>query len=222
MKNTLTLIGMMLAASAAASALPVLQFNITIDTTGLNGGGSPYSFGVQFIDGGVLGNNSAVLSVFQFGGGSTGAVNGLTTTAIGNMGSTVTFDNSVFFGNFEQSFTPGTLLCFVLDLTNNFDGLTPDQFSLQLFSNGAQIQTTDPGGSFLYVDLTGAAPVFNTFGTSVALGGFDISAPVVAEGGKGGVSEVPEPSSFALLLGAVAVFEIARGRRRRSASHPAN
>jgi hypothetical protein len=67
---------------------------------------------------------------------------------------------------FSQYFTPGNMLTFELDLTNNPQpGGTPDEFTFQLIDNTLdEVSTTDPSGSdsLMIIDLTGSmlAPRF--------------------------------------------------------------
>lgn len=182
----------------------------TLNTSGLTGPG-PWSIGLQFVDGGVLNNNTATLTNFALAGGVPGAVQ----TAIGVTGdisSSVTFDNSVFFGQFIQDFTPGGTLSFQLALTNNFDGAMPDQFSVQLFNNGNQIQTEDPGGSVMYVDLTGSTPVYFTF-ASDPTSGYTIAAPTVTITAVPPPTGVPEPGGlFTLGLALLGAGKLLRRR----------
>jgi hypothetical protein len=192
MKTLLLKMSLLLATCAAAHASTIYSF----DTTGLTGPG-PFAIGFQLIDGGVLSNNTVTLSNFTFGGGSAGAVQS-STAASGNIGSTVTLDNSAFLGEFIQNFTPGTTLSFRFSTTNNSDGATPDEWSVFLLNGGTQIATTDAGGTFAYVDLTGATLDFShTFSSNTGIpGGLNIAAPTVSQVSSG----APEPATFLTLV----------------------
>ncbi|MEI8021590.1 MAG: NF038129 family PEP-CTERM protein, partial [Schlesneria sp.] len=127
-----TFVASLAALLACASTSYAGTFHFEIDTSGLGSSpasaGAPFSLDLQFVDGGVLSNNTVQVSNFTYGGG---AATGSATTAggaTGDIGSTVTFDNSSFFQELYQSFTPGTKLNFDVTLSQNVDGITPDSF----------------------------------------------------------------------------------------------
>jgi hypothetical protein len=163
---------------------------------------APFALDFQLTSGdtssGVV--NTATLSSFTFGtGGGSGTGNPFANSgnASGDLGSTVTLNTSggSFFNEFSQYFTPGSLLSFQLDLTNNLQSSgTPDEFTFQLIDNTlGGIPTTDPSGSnsLVIIDLTGTLDpqIFPTNGDGVSV------APVVSSP----TSAVPEPASVWLL-----------------------
>ena len=110
--------------------------------------------------------NTVTLSNFSFGSGG-GAGPGpafLTGGASGDLGSTVSLNDSAnFFSDFNQQFTPGGTLTFTVDstLVAPPSGGSPDNFSMVIFSGydpvngynpssgtgGTPIPTTDPSGN---------------------------------------------------------------------------
>lgn len=189
---------------AAATCKADAIYDVSLDTSGLIGNANaPFALDFQLTSGdttsGVV--NTATLSLFTFGGGGnagTGNPFAKSGNITGDLGSTVTLNTSggTFFTEFSQYFTPGSLLTFQLDLTNNPQpGGTPDEFTFQLIDNTlGEISTTDPSGSnsLVIIDLTGGplAPAINT------TNGDDVTTtPQVSSA----TSAVPEPSAFWLI-----------------------
>ncbi|MEJ2680419.1 MAG: NF038129 family PEP-CTERM protein [Gammaproteobacteria bacterium] len=168
-------------------------FNVTLDTTSISG--ETHSVAFDLIDGDGVTNNTVSVSNFMFnGGGITGAPN-LTGGASGDMNSTVSLVDTVFFNSFDQKFTAGNFLSFSIDISSNFDGGFPDNFAFYLLDDsGDTIATTDPFGtnSFFTIDLQDPL-IIQTFSSIDA--NQLIPEPVVAQ-----VVEVPDPSLFSLLV----------------------
>jgi hypothetical protein len=184
---------------AAATCKADIIYDVSFDTSGLVGNvNTPFAVDFQLTSGdttnGVV--NTATLSSFAFGaGGSAGTGNPFTNSgnASGDLGSTVTLNTSggSFFNEFSQYFTPGSMLTFQLDLTNNPQSSgTPDEFTFQLIDNTlVEISTTDPSGSnsLVIIDLTGGAlqpEIFTANGDGVTIAP-RLSSPT---------SAIPEPS----------------------------
>jgi hypothetical protein len=167
--------------------------------------------------------NTVTISNFAFGGGSPGPGSAfLTGGASGDYSSTVALaDSANFFSDFNQQFTPGSVLTFTVDTTLVAppSGGTPDNFSMVLFSaydpvngynpstgtGGTPIPTTDPTGNntFFNVDING--PGSTTVSASPSANG-DIPITVT--------SAVPEPSSGVMMLVSVLCAATALVRRR--------
>src|SRR4051794_1904888 len=115
-------------------------YDISLDTSPLIGHtASPFSLAFQFNDGSGLGdgNNTSVLSAFQYGsGGSAAGSPILFGGASGSLTSGVTIVDNSFFNAFIQPFVPGSLLSFRLQTSTNLDvGGTPDEFSFSILDN---------------------------------------------------------------------------------------
>ena len=185
------------------------SFHFEIDTSALGSlpasAGAPFSLDLQFVDGGVLGNNTVQVSNFTYGGGT--ATGSATTAggAAGDIGSTVTFDNSTFFQELYQSFTPGTKLAFDVNLSQNVDGLTPDSFVVAILDKDLlNIPTTGTGNSLVQIDINQAT---GTLVVNVGSGTGDYVS----------VNVVPEPTSLTIAgigIGAIVGY----GWRRRKST----
>ena len=182
------------------------SFHVRIDTSGLGSSpasaGAPFSLDLQFNDGGVLGNNTVLVTNFTYSGGSaTGSAN-TSGGAMGDIGSTVTFDNSDVFQELYQTFTPGTLLAFDVNLSQNVDGLTPDSFVVAILDKDLlNIPTTGVGNSLFQIDINQAS---GTLMVNVGSGTGDYVS----------VNVVPEPTSLTIAgigIGAIVGY----GWRRR-------
>ena len=139
-------------------------FHVNINTAALNlapaSANGPFSLDFQFNDGGVLGNNSATISNFTYGAGSATGSATLIGGALGNIGSTVTFDNTSAFQELFQTFTPGAILGFDVSLTQNLDGATPDGFVVAILDNNLlNITTNGLGDSLLLAEINTTNPI---------------------------------------------------------------
>jgi hypothetical protein len=203
--------------SSVCHADTIATINLT--TAGLIGHpAGPFSVEFQFTDGSGIGdgNNTVAITNFTFGAGS--AIGTATTIggASGTLFTGVNIRDNSFFNQFIQKFNPGTTLGFQLDLTTNIDSSgTPDEFSFAILdSSGAEIPTqAGPGVDvFAVVDINSSAPgivnyASDTTRTPVAGGGpINMPAPTL-------VSGVPEPSTWIMLLTALAVMAAIRHRR---------
>jgi hypothetical protein len=209
-------IGALLFVAATCKADSIYDF--TLETSGLVGSAhAPFALDFQLTSGDTSSGvaNTATLSLFTFGtGGSPDIGNPFPNSgdASGDLGSTVMLNTSggSFFNEFSQYFTPGSLLSFQLDLTNNPQSSgTPDEFTVQLIDNTLNgISTTDPSGSssLVIVDLTGGTlqpEIFSTNGDGV------IATPQLLST----TSAVPEPSN-AWLIGPVLLIALWSYKRR--------
>jgi hypothetical protein len=190
-----------------------IVFDVSLNTSPLIGNGNaPFYIDFQMNDGSGAndGNNTAILSNFQFGGGSGFGVPTLSGGASGSLASTVTLTDSSFFNEFYQPFTPGSSLQFKVILTTNLDsGPIPDEFSFALLDKDLnEIPTTSAQGGFLIVDIDSNRPAGQTFAATApytALGSPVVTFP----------SSVPEPGSLAFLFGmGVTGIGLARYRRK--------
>ncbi len=183
---------------------------ISINTSSLQGNASgPFVLEYFLLDASISGdgNNTAVLSSFDFGGGSAGAVILAGGGVTGDFLSGITLIDSAPSGiNFiANAFTPGTVLSFNLAMTANPDlninpssGLPGDQFLFVILdSTGQRIQSTDNNTPDAF-----AVATIGSGGLSVQQ--FSIPAS----------TSVPEPATV-LLLGSGLVLGL-RFKRRHS------
>ncbi len=113
-------LGLLAIAAVPASANPDLNLTVTVDTSSLVGNaGGPFSLDFQLIDGSGIGdgNNSALLTNFNFGGGAalgTPTWNDFGGSGVsGDLGSSVSLtDSDLPLDEFYQEFTPGSSLTF--------------------------------------------------------------------------------------------------------------
>lgn len=180
--------------------------NVNINTSSL---GSLAGSEVFFIFTGT-GANTATIGNISLGGGTAGLVDLATTTggtsASSSLASAISLDDSANFLNvFGQSFSAGSSLSFLLDLTTNVVSPSPDQFSIEIADpNGNLIPTLDPTGfnNLLTINVDSPSPTTNIYSGLVTL----TSSPV------------PEPSTLLLLAAGLAGlgFFVRRGRQSRA------
>jgi hypothetical protein len=186
--------GLLLSSAASQAAL----YQVTIDTTLLTGPpaslNGPFSLDFQFNSGDTLGNNTAIISNFSFGGGSAsggGVASGAGVTG-SILGTSITISDTDAFNSYYEGFTPGTIFTFDLSLTENADsGATPDSFSFAILDGTlANITTDGIGNSLFQVDIVpGAMGIMNVGNGNGSYSGVTVAA-------------IPEPS--AAILGALA------------------
>ena len=137
---------------------------VTVDTSALGSSGESE---ILFV---LIGTaaNTATLSSFGFGGGSAGTFDSVNSTGdvSGDMTSTVSLDDDSFFTNvFAETFTAGSAISFVLNLTTNVAaGPTPDEFGFAILDpSGNPIPTSDPTGNdnlaLINIDSSNPTPV---------------------------------------------------------------
>ncbi len=115
---------------------------------------------------------------------------------------TITFDQEIDF-----------LLVALANDNNTGDGpnfgFYPSD-TVDVFVSGSQISITDIGGALVLYDFTSPITSITHTNTNV-LDGFDVSF-------FAGVSPVPEPSSYALMLGGLGMIGFMANRRRKKAN----
>lgn len=202
----MTLLKSLVLLGIATVGLHAAPFSVTLDTSGLSG-----DYQIYMALTGATGN-SATAFLFDLGGGVPGDV----ILGTGDVSSIVTLDTSTnpFLDEFAQNFTVGSVLSFVLDLTNNGPASpnAPDSFAFALASTGGvNLETNDPqGGDYLfYVDLTGGPLNFQIFSTTSTT--FPSITPVIAP-----TTVIPEPATGMVIAGALlGILGIRRARQRK-------
>jgi hypothetical protein len=193
------------------------NFTVTLDTSPLIGHpAGPFSVDFQLNDGSGVGdsNNTAILTNFEFGGGAPTSSPSMFGGAIGDLSTGVTITEPSFFNDFQQQFTPGSILKFTVQLTLNPNTPQPDEFSFAILdSGGNEIATLGPADALLMVVINSMDPAVQTYSTDpsippVAGGpGIDIPAAMVAS--------VPEPTALSLVGLSVAGLLVFSHRRRK-------
>jgi PEP-CTERM motif len=187
--------------SSAAMADSVVH--VSLNTSPLSAG--TYTLGFEFIDGDGVVDNSAVVSGFNLVGGSlVPGTDSAFGSATGNLGSSLSLDDSNSPAVFTQDFMVGTGLSFNVALTDNLapGASTPDAFSF-LLCDINRCYSDDASGALVIANLTGGSITPSdvlTFGDSSS----GLEAPAVT----------PEPSSL-MLLGGGLLGLVATMRRRR-------
>jgi len=186
----------LLAAATLALTSRAAPVTVKLDTSFLSGGN--YYLDFQLTDGSGTGDgsNTAVVSAFDFGGGSAfGAVTSYGTVT-GDLSSSVSLTDTDPFTEFYQAFSAGSFLMFQLELTNHYSGGTPDLFGFSILDGSLfNLATYAPASDqFLTVNLDGAALAYSTYPSVDG-----IAAPTV--------SAVPDTlnTAWAGLLGLVAL-----------------
>lgn len=187
----------------ASSSFAQSVYHVDINTSALGGPSAPFSVDFQFIDGGTLGNNSVTISHFTYGGGSpTGGATLFGGVAGGLNFNNVSFDNSQFFQELFQAFTPGTTLSFNVALTGNVDAGSPDGFSVSILDNAlGNVPTSGFGSQLMQIDVNGTAP--QTFAGTGDFSGLTLS-----------VAAIPEPQTYALMLAGLGLLGFAARRKQ--------
>jgi hypothetical protein len=206
MKRTTVVLSAFLLACAAFSA-PVqassITVTVTVDTSGL-GAFAPYALNFQLNDGGGTVTNTAVLTGFDFGGGSALGAPSYTGGASGDLSTAVSLtDARSFFNEFTQDFLPGLYLSFTLLLSTNVEASFPDQFSMGLMSQGVGIPTSF-FDVFVLIDIDALRPA------AFAFGSIDPNNPVPTP-----IATVPEPGLLTLLAAGL----VLAGRKTRGRLH---
>ena len=198
-KSAAVIAGLILSSAASQAA----SFHVDIDTAALNSlsASAPVSLDFQFNDGGTLGNNTATISNFTFGSGAATDSAFTLGGALGDIGSTVTFDNSSSFQELFQTFNVGTTIGFDVALTEFSDGETPDSFSVAILDNNlVNITTNGIGDSLFQANITP--------GLAITAANFSSGT-----GDFAGVTAIPEPATSAAMIGGIALMAVALSRR---------
>lgn len=224
-RTTLFALLLLTAGSGALPAATIL-YDVTMNTSPLAGHpAGPFTLSLQLTDGSGTGdgNNTVSLTNFQFGGGSAVGAPTLGAGATGSLASGVTLtDSAPFLVMFDQMFTPGSTLKFLLGLTNNVDaGPTPDQFSLMVLDSAGNALPTASLASlgvdaFLTVDLNSASPTPRTFASDAfrfpsAGNPVSIAAPTATLV----AADVPEPATVGTAFASLALLAFATIRNRK-------
>src|SRR6185312_2220193 len=201
---------------AAANLSASTTLGVTVNTSALAAdvSGQPFSLAFELVDGGGVGNgnNAAVLSNFDFGGGTAlfpASIFG--NGVMGDATQSVQLTDIDSFEYFEQGFIPGSSLSFNLDLTSNLeDGPIQDELFFWILDNTETPLTTSASdGLNELASFTVSSPdplisVAHTF-----------SMPAIPDPNIG--SAAPEPAAF-WLGGLALMFMLLRsGRAKRGA-----
>ncbi|MGA2420140.1 MAG: hypothetical protein ABSG69_08660 [Candidatus Acidiferrum sp.] len=199
------------ALAATSARADTSSFDVQVETSAL-AGVQTILFGIT--DGDGVADNSVSLSNFNFASGSALGSASVTGSGItGNLTSGITLNDSGFSALFEQQFTSGASLSFLLTTTNAFAGLAPDAFAMYLCSGDLSACYSDDTstGAVLVLNLTGAPLTPASFILNGA-SDQDLPAPLVSVPTTGGQS-VPEPPALVLIICGLLGIVLAAGWR---------
>lgn len=167
---------------------------VSLNTSSLSGT-QILAFG--FVDGDGVVNNSITLSSFNFGGGSAlGSPDYLGTTGVsGDLGGTVSLNDSGFTALFTQMFNPGSSLSFVLNSTDLYAGVSADTLAMYVCDTSFNCYSDSASTDLLELPLTGGTVGLSDF-TLNGASAEGLPAPVVTLQ----TTKAPEPPSVLLLL----------------------
>jgi hypothetical protein len=206
LSGLLALLGLLVLSLPARAQL---AYDVSVNTTGLNGTAGLLAF--DLTDGDGVANNTALVSAFATDGTLAPGGNTDIGGATGDLPGDLTIADSSFFNESARGITLGNSLFFRLLLTNHFAGGAPDEFAFFLLdSTGTTslVQTSDPTGAnaLFTVDLTGAPGGILSVFSSPEIG---YSVTPVAP------APIPEPGVLtALGIGCAMVWPLLRRRTR--------
>ena len=217
--KALTRWGFLAAALLLVFEVRATSIRIDIDTDALGLNTQNWDLAWDLNDGNPQPNSVQISNFSIVGGGLTGAANYPVTTGnvTGNLSvapGIVTLDDSVpvpqFFNEYLDNADIGTLLSFMLELTDNFEsGFDPDTLSFFILDpmTGLPIPTGDLSGAlFVYSIGNDNQPTTFCLTTAPCV----VVTPVVVA--------VPEPGTMALAISALLALALARTAARGSAS----
>jgi hypothetical protein len=188
------LAAMVVTLTAVTSRADNHSFNLSLNTSSLSGT-QTIVFGLT--DGDGFADNNVALSGFNFGNGSAkGSPTYVGSGVSGDLTSGVAIDDRDFSSLFEQQFSVGSSMSFLLTATNVIASGTPDTFAFFVCDATLSTCYSDDmsSGALLVLNLTGGTLSPGSF---ILNGASDqgLPAPVVTAS----TSSVPEPSSLLLL-----------------------
>ena len=219
--NSLARWGFLAAAFLLVFEVRATTIRIDIDTSALGLNGQNWDLAFDLTDGNTEPNSVKIsdFSVTPVGAGLTGALGYPKTlgNVTGNLSvapGIVTLDDSVpaasFFSEYLDNANIGTLISFVLEITDRkASGLDPDTFALFFINptTGDTFPTTDPTGALFVYSIGNDVP-FTSF--------CPVTAPCVLVTPV--IVAAPEPGAMALAMLALLMLGISRSAYRRSSS----
>lgn len=211
--NSLTRWGFLAAALLLVFEVRAATIRIDIDTDALGLNGSNWDLAFDLVDANPD-PNSVKISSFTMAGVGAGLSGAPATigNVTGTLAGTVTLDDSVpapsGFNEYLENANIGTLISFVLEITNNqAAGFDPDTFSLFF------VDPKDPTKTFPTADPSGANALFvYSIGNADQPATFcPVTAPCVLVTPV--VVAVPEPGALALAIAALLALGLARSRK---------
>jgi hypothetical protein len=190
MKKISLMIAVLVAMLTLTGSALANGFSVLVNTSSLPN--APFTLDFYVVDGNGAPDTTVNVSSINLGGGSFNGSSTLFGSVSGDASTGFSLNDSLGFGQLQQSFNPGSYLSFVFNYASaGSGGGVPDLFGFLI----DELNTTDGSGanSLLVAQFNLSNPDVSTFTATTFVNGGNIVQGVNA------VATVPEPASLTLL-----------------------